>query len=64
MFLDSTSFVGAERELVPIIRYLGGDAKLHSRLQGTGTKSELQPLNAPHFGGAHERLVRSTKLAL
>ena len=61
---NGTNFVGAERELVPSVRDLGGDTELHSRLQGTGTKWEFQPPSAPHFGGAHESLVRSTKLAL
>ncbi|XP_057378039.1 uncharacterized protein LOC130700052 [Daphnia carinata] len=61
---NGTNFVGAERELNSLVN------ELHSSEDLTRFKTEkaidwrFQPPRAPHFGGAHESLVRSTKKAL
>ena len=61
---NGTNFVGAERELREALQTTSLDEDIHQKCQVEGIKWKFQPPAAPHFGGAHERLVRSTKTAL
>ena len=61
---NGTNFVGAEKELVAEVRSLGENPELHAKCRAEGMDWKFQPPSAPHFGGAHESMVRSTKLAL
>jgi hypothetical protein len=65
MFSDNgTNFVGAMRELQDSLQELNENDSLHSYLLKSSIQWHFIPPQAPHFGGAWERLVRSTKLAL
>ena len=59
---NGTNFVGAEKEL------LGELDRLHpnisTKLAERNLTWKFQPSSAPHFGGAHESLVKSVKRAL
>ena len=61
---NGTNFVGAERELNDLVNQLGKDPKLLQFRKEKIIDWYFQPPRAPHFGGAHESLVRSTKRAL
>jgi hypothetical protein len=61
---NGTNFVGAERELNELILVLNDDPKLVKFRTEKLIDWHFQPPRAPHFGGAHESLVRSTKRAL
>ena len=61
---NGTNFVGAERELNELILLLNDDPKLVKFRTEKLIDWHFQPPRAPHFGGAHESLVRSTKRAL
>lgn len=64
---NGTNFVGAEKELVQNVETLGKDQALRDfRPDPTAPPIEwkFQPPSAPHFGGAHESLVKSAKRAL
>uniref|UniRef100_A0A5S6Q6X4 Integrase catalytic domain-containing protein n=1 Tax=Trichuris muris TaxID=70415 RepID=A0A5S6Q6X4_TRIMR len=58
------NFVGAARELRRTVQALNGDDSLKKYTAREGIRWKFQPANAPHFGGAHESLVKSTKRAL
>jgi hypothetical protein len=61
---NGTNFVGAERELNELVLLLNDDPKLVRFRTEKLIDWHFQPPRAPHFGGAHESLVRSTKRAL
>lgn len=61
---NGTNFVGAERELNDLVLSLQDNPKLLKFRTKRVIKWHFQPPRAPHFGGAHESLVRSTKKAL
>ena len=53
MFSDqSTSFVGAEREMREIVQELIRDRGLKEKLQQEGLQWTFNPPFAPHMGGA------------
>ena len=65
MYSDNgTNFVGASHELQDSLQDLNENDSLHSYLLKSTITWHFIPPQAPHFGGAWERLVRSTKLAL
>lgn len=65
MFSDNgTNFVGAERELREAIDKLHASTEANDFFQKEGIRWHFQPPRTPHFGGAHEALVKSTKRAL
>ena len=57
---NGTKFVGAERDLLVENNRLNEEAPTRT----TGIDWKFQPPSAPHFGGAHESLVKPTKTAL
>lgn len=60
---NGTNFVGAEKELlIELINLQNSD--IAEQLNNQRTKWHFQPPSAPHFGGAHETLVKSVKRAL
>ena len=61
---NGTNFVGGERLLREAVLELHGDDKLSSFYRKECIDWCFQPARTPHFGGAHESLVRSTKRAL
>ena len=61
---NGTNFVGAEKELVLQLKEMENKGELQDWTKNKGIRWKFQPPSAPHFGGAHESLVRSTKLAL
>jgi transposase InsO family protein len=61
---NGTNFVGAERELSEALEELFNDPAVRNFLRSKGMEWKFQPPRTPHFGGAHESLVRSTKRAL
>ena len=61
---NGTNFLGAEKELLREVKTLSKETSLHNWTNKEGVTWNFQPPRAPHFGGAHESLVRSTKLAL
>ena len=60
---NGTNFVGAERELREEIQGLQG-RETEKWLEKEEIKWHFQPPRAPHFGGSHESLVKSTKRIL
>ena len=65
MFSDNgTNFVGADNELAKDIKTLQGSEQVLQFVQHHGFKWVFQPPASPHFGGAHESLVKSAKKAL
>ena len=65
MFSDNgTNLTGAERLLREEIEKMKGDGVLVTELKSLGIRWHFQPAQTPHFGGAHESLVRSVKNAL
>lgn len=61
---NGRNFVGAARELRRTVQALNGDDSLKKYTACEWIRWKFQPANAPHFGGAHESLVKSTKRAL
>lgn len=61
---NGTNFVGAEHELREAVDTLRTESGLKEKLATEGIRWHFQPARTPHFGGAHESLVRSTKKAL
>ncbi|MFO0090064.1 MAG: hypothetical protein ACK518_04610 [bacterium] len=61
---NGTNFVGAERILREAVLQLHEDSALKLFLQSHRIEWTFQPARTPHFGGAHESLVKSTKKAL
>ncbi|XP_045033912.1 uncharacterized protein LOC116935697 [Daphnia magna] len=61
---NGTNFVGAERELREAAEALFADPKLADFIRSKPMEWKFQPPRTPHFGGAHESLVKSTKRAL
>jgi hypothetical protein len=65
MFSDNgTNLTGAERILRMELDRLREDGVLAMELKALGIEWFFQPAQTPHFGGAHESLVRSVKNAL
>ena len=61
---NGTNFVGAEKELTKIMETLRNDPEIETWATRKTITWKFQPPSAPHFGGAHESLVKSTKKAL
>jgi hypothetical protein len=61
---NGTNFVGAENELNSFIQELPKSGAFQQFLKVKNIDWRFQPPRAPHFGGAHESLIRSTKRAL
>jgi len=61
---NGTNFVGAEKELVAAVERLNQDQELEVFNKRRAIEWRFQPPSAPHFGGAHESMVKSTKKAL
>ena len=61
---NGTNFVGDERELRQSVEELQASVKLQNFLDVQAIKWHFQPARTPHFGAAHEALVRCTKRAL
>jgi hypothetical protein len=65
MFSDNgTNLTGAERLLREELERLKESSALETELKALGIRWWFQPAQTPHFGGAHESLVRSVKRAL
>ena len=65
MFSDNgTNFVGAERELRQSVEELQASVKFQHFLDVQAIKWHFQPARTPHFGSAHEALVRCIKRSL
>ncbi|XP_074643958.1 uncharacterized protein LOC141900806 [Tubulanus polymorphus] len=64
IYSDSgTNFVGADRELREALERLN-QVQVHNCLLKRGIVWHFSPPSAPHFGGAWERLVKSSKRVL
>lgn len=62
---NGTNFVRGEKELLAEIKQLCSNTnELHEHLENHGVIWKFQPPSAPHFGGAHESLIKVTKRAL
>ena len=61
---NGTNFIAVEKELLGKIQARNKEQKIENFLERKGLEWKFQPPKAPHSGGAHESLVRSTKLAL
>ena len=61
---NGTNFVGAENELNSFVQELPKSGAFQQFLKVKNIDWRFQPPRAPHFGGAHESFVRSTKRAL
>ena len=65
MYSDNgTCFIGAERELREAVDALHASETAQEFMRAHRIKWSFQPARSPHFGGAHEALVKSTKRAL
>jgi hypothetical protein len=65
IFCDNgKNFVGASRELQEALQQLDENNTVHHFLLKSSIQWHFITPNAPHFGGAWERLVKSVKLAL
>jgi hypothetical protein len=61
---NGTNFVGAERELREAVEALHASGDIPAFMEKAGIEWNFQPPRTPHFGGAHESLVKSAKRAL
>lgn len=61
---NGTNFIGAERELRELAMALNEERRLTSFCEKKGIQWTFQPPRTPHFGGAHESLIRSVKKAI
>lgn len=61
---NGTGVLGAERELREAVRQLNRSEEVEAFCRRQVIEWKFQPAYTPHFGGAHESLVRSTKRAL
>jgi transposase InsO family protein len=61
---NGINFVGAENELNSLLQEMPKDPSFQRFNKEKNIDWKFQPPRAPHFGGAHESLVRSTKKAL
>ena len=61
---NGTNFVGAERELRPVLEKVSTDVEWKEELIKRGIKWKRYTPLAPHFGGVHEALIRSAKRAI
>lgn len=61
---NGTNFVDAERELREAVEALHADPTTEERFKKVGVRWHFQTALTPHFGGAHESLVKSAKRAL
>lgn len=61
---NGTNFVGAERELREAVDRLHNSPAAAAFVKREAIEWHFQPARSPHFGGAHESLVRVTKRAL
>ena len=65
VYLDNgTNFVGAERVLADAVKELEKSEEVNKFAKSKAMVFRFQPPGAPHFGGPHESLVKSTKKAL
>ena len=60
---NGTNFVGADRELQVLLAQVEGH-KIKESVANKGVKWHFNPPLAPHFGGAHESMVKSAKKAI
>ena len=60
---NGTNFVGADRELQALLAQVESH-KIKESVANKGVKLHLNPPLAPHFGGAHESMVKSAKKAI
>ena len=64
MYSDNgTNFNGADKELKSLISQLGTD-KIKESSASKGIQWHFNPPLAPHFGGAHESMIKSVKKAI
>ena len=64
MYSDNgTNFKGADKELKSLISQLGTD-KIKESSANKGIQWHFNPPLAPHFGGAHESMIKSAKKAI
>ena len=64
MFSDNgTNFKGADRELKTLLSELD-EPKINVSVANKGVKWHFNPPLAPHFGGAHESMIKSAKRAI
>ena len=61
---NGTNFVGAERELRAAVEALHASGDIPAFMEKAGIEWNFQPPRTPHFGGAHESLVKSAKRSL
>ena len=59
---NGTNFKGADRELKELVSQLDAD-KIQKSAANRGIKWNFNPPLAPHFGGAHETMVKAAKKA-
>jgi hypothetical protein len=65
MYSDNgTNFVGAQKELKPVIESLSEEGEFQDELISRGVQWHRYPPHGPHWGGLHEALVKSAKRAL
>ena len=58
-----TNFIGAARELQELVNHLD-KKEIQERTVDQGIKWKFNPLLAPHFGGAHEFMIKAAKKAI
>ena len=64
LFSDNgTNFKGADRELTMLLSELD-ERKINTTVANKGVKWNFNPPLAPHFGGAHESMIKSAKKAI
>ena len=64
MFSDNgTNFKGADRELKTLLSELD-ETKINVSVANKGVKWHFNPPLAPHFGGAHESMIKTAKRAI
>ena len=60
---NGTNFIGADRELQALLSQVDNH-KIQESVANKGVKWHYNPPLAPHFGGAHESMVKSAKKAI